>query len=227
MIISCLLFTLIFLYIPLWVPINLFLSSLGKKRPPISSIENKQLQQLILNKTGVAIKSIKISQSVCPFGMMIGIPSHPQLILSRNLYETFSPKELEYVVLHEAGHYKLGHGIKELIIGLVLFFIGLFIINNFIFLPSMFTAVMLGIVFGVIMIRIGRMHEYQADYFSLKKMTDPTGMISATNKFRGFYGKSYTENRNKLLQFLFYRGNPYANRIKMAEKEIEEKNYRN
>lgn len=33
-------------------------------------------------------------------------------------------------------------------------------------------------------------------------------------------GKKYSENNNKLLQWLFYRSNLYNNRIKMAQEEI-------
>jgi len=218
--IEYIIFAVIFIYIPLWVPINLFLSSLSQKKSPVTVINDNELQQLIFNKTGVNIKSIKISESKRPFGMMIGIPTSPQLILSRNLYETFSPQEMEYVLIHEAGHYKLWHGVIELIIGLVLLIAGLFVFKNVHPPLSVVIAVILGVVLGVIMIRVGGLHEYQADNFTVRRMTNPEGMIQATNKFKNFYGKSYTEN-NKLLHFLFYRGNPYDNRIKMAEDEIK------
>lgn len=215
------LFTLIFFYISLWIQIKLFLSSLGQKKFPISTIQNEKLQKLIYNKTGVGIKSIKISESNHPFGMMIGIPTRPQLILSRKLYETFNPQEMEYVVLHEAGHYKLWHSVIEFTVGLLLLVIGFLILKNILFLSSVIIAVILGVVFGMVMIQIGRLHEYQTDGFTVKRISNPRGMIQATDKFRNFHGKKYSENKNKLLQFLFYRGNPYDSRIKMAEKEIE------
>jgi len=215
-------FTVVFIYTFLWTPINLFLSSLGQKKFPITVIDNNQIRQLVKKKTGIDVVTTKISESSRPFGMMIGIPTKPQLILSRNLYDTFAPDEMEYVVLHEAGHYKLWHGAIEFVVGGVLFIIGLLILRGANQFPaSILTAVVVGLVFGVIMIRLGRMHEYQADGYSLTHMTNPEGMIQATGKFRGFYGKSYTENNNKVIQFMFYRGNPYDNRIKMAQAEIE------
>ncbi len=216
-------FTIVFIYTCLWVPINLFLSSLGQKKFPITVIENEQIRQLINKKTGTDIRLIKISESNRPFGMMIGIPGKPQLILSRNLYDTFTPGEMEYVLLHEVGHYKLWHGVVELIAGTILLAIGILVLRKISPFPtSILSAIALGVVFGIIMIRLGKAHEYQADNFSLKNMTNPEGMIQATNKFRGFYRKrSYTENNNKLISFLFYRGNPYNNRIKMAQTEIE------
>ena len=109
-----------------------------------------------------------------------------------------------------------------MVVGGVWFILGLLILRGANQFPaSILTAVVVGLVFGVIMIRLGRMHEYQADGYSLTHMTNPEGMIQATGKFRGFYGKSYTENNNKVIQFMFYRGNPYDNRIKMAQAEIE------
>ena len=217
-------FGLVFTYTTLWVPVNLFLSSLGQKKFPITVIENKQIRQLIKKKTGIDIATVKISESNRPFGMMIGIPTKPQLILSRNLYDTFTPDEMEYVVLHEAGHYRLWHGVIELVVGVVMFTIGILVLRKIGSFPtSILSTLALGVIFGVIMIRLGRIHEYQADSYSLAHMTNPEGMIQATNKFRGFYGKSYTENNNKVIQFMFYRGNPYDNRIKMAQAEIEKR----
>lgn len=214
-------FALIFVYTILWTQINLLLGSLGQKNSPVTIFQNDILRKLIRDKTGIDIATIKISESNRPFGMMIGIPSKPQLVLSRGLYNTFSPSEMEYVVLHEAGHYVLWHSVIELLVGIVLLITGVLILKRIPQLPvSLLCAVAFGIVFGVVMIRLGRIHEYQADRYSAQHMTNPQGMIDATNKFRGFYGKSLTENKNKVIQALFYRGNPYDNRIKMAQTEI-------
>lgn len=214
-------FALIFVYTTMWTQINLLLGSLGQKNSPVTIVQNDTLRKLIRDKTGIDIATIKISESNRPFGMMIGIPSKPQLVLSRGLYNTFSPSEMEYVVLHEAGHYVLWHSVIELLAGTVLLVAGVLILKRIPQFPiSLLCAVLFGIVFGVVMIRLGRIHEYQADRYSAQHMTNPQGMIDATNKFRGFYGKSLTENKNKVIQALFYRGNPYDNRIKMAQTEI-------
>lgn len=218
------LFTFIFIYTFSWLPINLFLSSLGQKKSLVTIIEDKQIQQLIQDKAGMDVKTIRISESDHPFGMMIGIPMQPQLVLSRGLYETFTPEEMEYVVLHEAGHYKLWHGVIEFIAGIILFTMGILVLRK-INLPklSIPTALVLGLVFGILMVRIGHFHELQADNYTVKKMTNPEGMIQATNKFQNYHRKRYTQSDNKLIQFLFYRGNPYENRIKMAQEEIKER----
>ncbi len=88
----------------MWVQIKLLFGSLGKDRPPITIVENPQIQQLIKDKTRIDVESIKISES-----------DRPQLFLSRELYNSFTPDEVEYVVLHEAGHYALAHSVKELL----------------------------------------------------------------------------------------------------------------
>lgn len=219
--IKCIIFAVILAYTAMWTQINLLLGSLGQKNSPVTIVQNDVLRKLIRDKTGIDITSIKISESNRPFGMMIGIPPKPQLVLFRGLYDTFSPSEMEYVVLHEAGHYVLWHSVIELLVGIVLLITGVLILKMIPQFPVfLLCAVVLGIVFGVVMIRLGRIHEYQADRYSAQHMTNPQGMIDATNKFRGFYGKSLTENKNKVIQAMFYRGNPYDNRIKMAQAEI-------
>ncbi len=241
-----LIFLLVFIYTFHWVAINLFLTSVDGEKIPITVVESQEIRNLIKDKTGLDIKTIKISESNRLFGMMIGIPTKPQLILSRNLYDTFNSGEIEYVVLHEAGHYILQHGLMEFLIGLFLQILGIWLImkvekipafagmtenrvgltnakNEKNFIIPLIPAIFLGLFFGILMIQLGKIHEIKADEFTVKKMTDPTGMISATNKFRSFYGPKYSENNNKLIQFLFYRGNPYDNRILIAEKEIKER----
>jgi Zn-dependent protease with chaperone function len=218
------LFTVSLIYASLRVPIRLFLSSLKSKKPPIVVFKDEKITRLVKEKAGLNIRTIKISESERPFGMMVGIPGRPQLILSRKLYKTFDPKEIEYVVLHEAAHYKLHHGLIEFLSGGVLFVLGLIILGKIsLFLPSLLVSLGMGLGFGILMTQMGRAHEYQADSFTLKKISDPRGMISATKKFQKYPGKKFTQNKSKLLNFCFYRGTPYENRIKMAKMEIRER----
>jgi Zn-dependent protease with chaperone function len=185
-------------------------------------VKNQQIEQLIFTRTGLKITTLKIAESDYLFGMMIGIPGRPQLLLSRKLYRTFTPEEIEYVILHEAGHYQLGHALAEFLAFIFLFTIDILLLNRF--SPSSFSiplALSLGLVSGILMIRLGRTHECAADRFAVRRMTDPRGMVRATEKFRSFSGIKFTENKNPILHFLFYRGNPYANRINMAEEELK------
>ncbi|HIH11203.1 TPA: M48 family metalloprotease [Candidatus Woesearchaeota archaeon] len=213
-------FILLLFYLPLWTQINLFISSLGRSQKPITVIKDERIYKLLLSKTKAQIKSIKISESALPFGMMIGIPNRPQLILSRKLYGTFNQDEIDYVVLHEAGHYMLHHSIKELLLGLLFLVVGIFLLNNVtIFSVGVIPAFLLGIGFGILMIQIGRMKELEADKYTLARITNPEGMVTATERFRNAY-KNRSSN-NKLIRLLLYRGNPYENRIRMANEEIQ------
>jgi Zn-dependent protease with chaperone function len=205
----------------MWVTIRLWGSSLGKQKQPITVFNDKNISMFIKQKTGINIESMTIAESDRPFAMMVGIPSRPQLILSRYLFSTFSPEALEYVLLHETGHYVLWHTVIEMFAGITFLILGIMILRrihqNF---RVYFAAVLLGVLFGICMIRLGRIHEYNADGYTLKHISNPNGMIEATKNFRGYYGMNFTENKNSLVQWLFYRSNPYDNRIKMAEKEI-------
>ncbi len=219
--IKYLILVLVFGYTAEWVPINLLLTSLGQDKPPVSIIQNDALTRLIQNKTGVKIDTIKISESDRPFGLMIGIPGKPQLVLARGLYDNFSPDEMEYVILHETGHYQLAHTIKEALFGGLLLILGIYLLKkisrNKLAIPS---AALLGLILGVVFIQLGKVNELQADQYALERITNPQGMIAATEKFRSYHGKKFTQNSNPILQWLFYRGNPYDNRIKMAQEKL-------
>jgi len=45
----------------------------------------------------------------------------------------------------------------------------------------------------------------------------------ATKKFQNYHGKRYSPSKIKLIQFLFYRANPYENRIEMTQEEINKR----
>lgn len=212
-----LIFALILFYVPMWSQINIFLSSFGKAKKSFRLVRDKWVIKILKEKASMNIENIKILNSNLLFGMMAGIPGHPQLMLSEKLYEDFSKDELEYVLFHEAGHYKLGHSVIELSVGMLLLILGIFILISF--QSNILFAISLGLLFGILMIQFGRLKEIQADTFSLKRMINPEGMVTATNKF--FRAWKSRSSKNKLILFLFYRGNPYTNRIKMAKKEIQ------
>jgi len=210
-------FVSILFYVPLWSQINLFISGIGKSKKATRLIEDKWINSFLKKKAETDIKYTKVINSNLLFGMMVGIPKNPQLMLSKKLYKNFTKIELEYVILHEAGHYKLGHSIIELSAGLVFLILGIFTIN--ILHLNTIPTMLLGLFFGILMIQLGRFEEIQADNFSLKRMNNPNGMISATKKFsKAWEDKS---SNNSLIRLLFYRKNSYENRIKMANSEIE------
>ena len=213
-------FGLVLLYVPLWSQTNLLLESIGKDKPPFEIIKNPQLQELIKHKTGTNIETIKIVESDRPFGMMMGFPGFPQLLLSRALYNTFTSDELEYVLLHEAGHYNLAHSIKELLLGLTFCILGIYLLKQITNTKlSLSFAPMLGLIFGIVLIQFGKINEVEADRYSVSRLSNPNGMVTATENFREYYDGSFTRTDNKVLQWMFYRANPYENRIQMAQEE--------
>lgn len=193
----------------------MFVSGLGKGKKTLTIIKDKKISEVLWKKAKTKIETIKISESNLLFGAMAGIPGNPQLYLSRKLYESFNWDELEYVLMHEAGHYKLGHSVKELLEGLVFFGIGIAILNKY---PNVFLAAILGLFFGILMIQIAKFKEVEADTYSLERVGNPKGMITATKKFKNAW--KFQDPNNKLIRFLLYRGNPYENRIWMANKEM-------
>jgi Zn-dependent protease with chaperone function len=129
------------------------------------------------------------------------------------------------VVLHEAGHYVMWHLVKELTVGIILFIIGIIILKRIKNLnKSIIFSIFLGLLFGILLVQIGKYHELQADKYTVKRISNPEGMIGATERFRDYHGKKYSQNQNSVIQFLFYRADPYDNRIKMAREEIEYRN---
>lgn len=214
-------FALLLAYIPMWIQIQLLVSSIGHAKEPIELVEDSRLTEMISAKTGVAVDTIKISESKKLFGMMIGIPGQPQLILSRALYENFNIGELEYVVLHETGHYALLHSVKEMTFGFLLLLLGMLLLRRIHkFRWGIAGALLLGLGFGVSMIQIGKYNELQADRYSIRRLDNPVAAITATEQFRNYYESTSFRPKSKLLLWLFYRGNPYDNRIKMANDEI-------
>lgn len=210
-------FASIFLVITHWLQAKLLISSLGKEKSPVTFVENQHIQDLVEEHTGYKITNIKIVEADHPYGMMIGLPGKPQLILSRGLFDNFEPNSLEYVVLHESAHYRFHHSIKQLLVLIVCLVVGIVLLK---FTPNtkfvLFLTALVGLILGVFFLQIAKLNEYQADRYAAQHISDPQGMIDATENFENYFGD---QKRNKLLQFLFYRGVPYQDRIKIAEQE--------
>jgi len=209
-------FAVIFFATTFWFQLWLLISNKSKNKIASQIVKTKELLSLIKKKTSYSLDCIHISPSAKLFGMMGGLIK-PHLILSKALYQQFNTDEREYALFHEMGHFLLRHNHKEVLLGILLLITGS--IASYLFNLNIFASFFLGIIFGIIMIRLGRLHEYEADEYSLSLMEHPEAMITATSKFQNQYGKPH----NKILETLFFRGNPYQNRIRMAKKEISKR----
>lgn len=202
-----------------WMSLYLQATSIKKGRRAIEIIKDKTLLDLIFKKTGLQLTSIRISSSSKLWGMMIGLPKYPYMILSRAVYENFNKDEVEYVVLHETGHYVLAHSAKLAVLYVSLLSIGFVIISSS---NIFFIWMSVAFVIGMIMIQISRIFEYEADNFTVSHITNPQGMITATRKFENAY-KNFDlirHDEDTLLGRLIYMGIPYNQRVRNAESEI-------
>lgn len=206
-----------------WMSLYLQASSIRMGKKAIEIIRDKTLLDLIFKKTGLQLASIRISSSTKFWGMMIGLPKFPYMILSRALYENFNKDEVEYVVLHETGHYLLAHSAKLAVLYLSFLSTGFVLIANS---QSFLVWIGIALIIGMIQIQMSRICEYDADDFTLSHITNPKGMITATHKFENAY-KNFDllrHDEDTFLGRLIYMGIPYNERVRNAEREIVRRN---
>lgn len=212
---------LIFSYISWqWMSLYLLATSIRKGKETVKVSKDKKLLDVVFKKTGLRLASVRISSSSKLFGMMIGLPRYPYMILSQGLYNSFNQHELEYVLLHESAHYILAHSAKIAVLFISFLTIGFVCISTIeVPLVWIFTA----LIIGLIQIQMSRICEYEADNFTVKKITNPKGMITATQKFAKAYKHFDTirHDEDTLLGRLIYMGIPYNERIRNAEGEIK------
>jgi Zn-dependent protease with chaperone function len=213
-----LLLVAVFIGTSMWSQISLFVSGMGQKRSPATRVENLELTQTIAAKTGVDLPYFYISDSEKVWGMMAGIPGRPTMVLSRPLYESFTMDELQFVVLHEMGHYKNQHSVKEFFVSLILLGISFNLLKKMHKTrPALITAVCLGFFFGVLAIQYGMVNERQADHYAITRMDHPSGAVEAAYRFRDAYNQP---DHDDLLHRLLFRRIPYYERVENARAEI-------
>lgn len=205
------------LTVSLWKQLQIQLP-VFKKKNPVAISKDPKILKVLDKKLGFKIKSFKILKSKKPFAMMIGLPGYPQLIISEKLYKTFEKSELEYVLMHEAGHYIRNHTIREAVYTFLFILGGIFVLST---IDNLWVAILvsigLGVINGLILIQLGKWHEYEAEYFARENIKNKIGMINATEKFRKYYGNYGV--RNSFLQWAFYRALPFDERIKIAQSK--------
>lgn len=169
-----------------------------------------------------------------------GIRKSKRIILSDTLLSGFSHDEITSVFAHELGHYKKRHILKNIFIGLIFSYAGLFLAAElyiFLFpafgfsfqhqlaaLPLLTLVLMLyGIVTMPIQNIISRKFEYEADEFALSSTQNRNAFISTMEKL------SKTNLADKtphpIVEFLFYSHPSIEKRIKAAAShEFDQRN---
>lgn len=201
-----------------WEVVLLLAKSLFKKRE-VKVMKDKFVTGIITKKANLELKVFRIIKSDMPFGFMVGLTGKPVMALSSKLYKTFTKDELEFVVLHEAGHFVLKHSIKEAVVVISAFVIGsvpIFLSNSTLPIAGVLAT---GFVLGLIVLKYGTLSEIEAEKFMLGKISSPVAVISASKKFQNVWRKTPPEN--SLVFRLFYRGLHQDKRIRMAKEEIK------
>lgn len=182
-------------------------------------LKDDWINSVVKKKTGLILKDITLFKDPKMYGMMTGLGPWimPRMILSEGLYKNLNKDELEWVILHEAGHCVLFHNLQSLIIELALLLTGLYLtyMNNI----NMFLIPFLSLLFSIISIQVIRLTtEYTADIYSISRVDNPKGVITAQEKFRKNYKGSIFSDEKSIVRFLFHWNIYPSQRIIIANK---------
>ena len=176
-------FSLIFLFISNWFQIISFLSVPFRDGRRRSKLKDKWIYETVLKKTGLRLLDITIFHDKKMYGMMAGLPFWPKMILTDSLLKNFDKDEMEWVILHESGHCVLWHNLKTFLIEISFLILGIFII--YFYKLNLLGVTLSAIIVSLLCIQVIRwLIEYQADKFSIERVDNPEGVISAQEKIR-------------------------------------------
>ncbi len=163
-----------------------------------------------------------------------GFGKSKNIIISDNIINNFTDSEILAVIGHEAGHYKLKHNIKNVILSIILlgFILFLFrilidnieIFNSFyvynisFYVGIVLYTILLSILFIIISPLLNnylRSHETQADTFSYLHTKNKSALISAIKKI--YIINLYNPVPHPYYVFFYYKRNPAEERIKIIE----------
>ena len=166
-----------------------------------------------------------------------GIGKNKRIVFFDTLLKTINPDEMEAILGHELGHYKLGHIRKTLISSLVFGFIGFYILNEIFKSDNFFIAhglenltvyskfLMFYLVIGSytfftkpITSALSRKREFEADDFSFQ-FTDGEHMISGLLKLTKDNASNLTPD--PLYSSYYYSHPPIAERVASIENKLQ------
>lgn len=199
------------------------LEKVSTKKTLLIKARDKEILSL-LEKTGIKMDYYWKYSTKESWGMMAGIPGKPQMFLSTYALENFDKDELEWLVLHEVGHYVLNHSIKEAVYQILLLVVGIYIIS--LLNIQLYLSLLIAIPLAMLSVQIAKYHEYQAENFALIRMSNPQGMVrSGKRSFEhNVWGKKLN-NVEYVFKKLFNRWDVsmYHQRIKMANNKLSKK----
>ena len=208
---------------PLWI------MPLFNKFTPLEDGELKDRLMSLAERTGFHLKAIYVMDGSKRSGhsnaFFTGLGKSRRVVLYDTLVKQMTPEELEAVLAHEIGHYKLGHIPKMLAAAGAMTLVAFALIGwlassgwfsgsfGFSFDPQRLAPVLLlfGLLGGLatfwftpLFSMISRRHEYQADAFSLNAMQgNPQPLIAALRKL-------HIENLGNLVPHPIYSAFHYS-----------------
>ncbi len=166
-----------------------------------------------------------------------GFGKNKRIVFFDTLLKTINPDEMEAILGHELGHYKLGHVRKTLISSLVFGFLGFYILNEIFKSDNFFIAhglenltvyskfLMFYLVIGSytfftkpITSALSRKREFEADDFSFQ-FTDGEHMISGLLKLTKDNASNLTPD--PLFSSYYYSHPPIAERVASIENKLQ------
>lgn len=217
------LFILTYLLICNWFQLYSFLSIIVGPKYKTSSIDDKWIKSTVKKKTGLSLLDITIFHDRKMYGMMAGLPFWPKMILSEGLYKSFNKDELEWVILHEAGHCVLWHNLQAFLLQIGILSFGIYTI--FLFKPPLVLTVLYSTLLSFVYIQVLRWGiEYMADRYSIDRVENPKGVITAQDKFRNAYEKNPFHSEKSIFRFFLHWNIYPARRILMAKKRLKNNN---
>ena len=166
-----------------------------------------------------------------------GFGKNKRIVFFDTLLKTINPDEMEAILGHELGHYKLGHIRKILISSLVFGFLGFYILNEIFKSDNFFIAhglenltvyskfLMFYLVVGSytfftkpITSALSRKREFEADDFSFQ-FTDGEHMISGLLKLTKDNASNLTPD--PLYSSYYYSHPPIAERVASIENKLQ------
>lgn len=201
-----------------WIPVGIFMFVLtiilGRLAPVLifplfykfKIIEDEELASLIKKRC----KSVGMKvESIYQFDMskntkkanaaFTGIGKSKRVILGDTLIDNFTSEEIDAIIAHELGHFKLNHLWKMMTFGTLLTFLGLWIVSiiyskwitffGFSDITRFAALPLLGLIMGIYGFVTGpiqniasRHHEREADQFSRELLGNSKQMIAALEK---------------------------------------------
>lgn len=186
----------------------MYIMPLFNKLEPLEEGELKTHLFALADRTGFKAQTILVMDGSKRSGhsnaFFAGFGRFRRIVLFDTLIEQMETTEIEAVLAHEIGHYKLGHIPKMILLSAVSTFIMFatlgwlthadWFVSAFYFNPATVQSLvpvfllvtllggLIGFWFGPLSSRLSRKHEYEADAFARRAMQGPGALIAALRK---------------------------------------------